>query len=46
MTYRAAEENKARMAGETAARRIRDTRHNIRYARDYLNQAIESMDRT
>ena len=46
MTTRAAEENKARLAQEALARRVRDVRHNVRYARDYLNQAIESMDRS
>ena len=45
MTIRAAEENKARLASDAQTRRNRDAKNYATYARDYLNQALEAMDR-
>lgn len=45
MTTLASGENKARLASDAQTRRNRDARNYVSYARDYLNQAIESMDR-
>jgi len=45
MTYLASEENIARLAAESASRHTRDARNNLRYAREYLNNAIEQIDR-
>ena len=45
MTYRCSEENAARLAAERQMRQTRDARTNVRYARDYLNNAIEQIER-
>jgi hypothetical protein len=45
MTYQASEENEARVQMDRMLRATRDARSNIRYARDYLNQAITQMER-
>jgi hypothetical protein len=45
MTYRCSEENVARLAADRLTRQTRDARANIVYARDYLNVALEAMNR-
>lgn len=45
MTDRASEENEARLKQEREYRQMRDARNNLRYARDYLDQALQVMSR-
>jgi hypothetical protein len=45
MTYRCANETTARIEAENRIERSRTARNNMTYARDYLNQAIELMER-